>query len=161
MPTTSERDTVREIEAWATPRQNLLVTVAASEDSGWAWEMAPRTGYPSPMLSTLYHARIRTTAARIYEQRGRRRWDCHAGGLIHFSYCTLAPFIQLAWQLIYELDFLPNSYGNITNALQQSCSPIYHLHLCYSIPRQILTGLATICLQRWSNATDHIIFRLF
>jgi hypothetical protein len=42
MHTTSERDTVREIEAWATPRQNLLVMVAAGEDSGWAWEMAPR-----------------------------------------------------------------------------------------------------------------------
>jgi hypothetical protein len=81
--------------------------------------------------------------------------------LIHFSYCTMASFIQLAWQPKFRVKFLLIFCGNISRVLQQSCSPIYHLHLCYSIPRQILTGLATICLQRWSNATDHIIFRLF
>jgi hypothetical protein len=76
MPTTSERDTVREMEAWATPRQNSLVTVAAGEDSGWAWVVAPRMGYPSPTLSIPYYARTRTAAThptprwRPYRRRG-------------------------------------------------------------------------------------------
>jgi hypothetical protein len=42
-------------------------------NSGWAWEMAPRTGYPSPTLSTPYRPRIRTAVALILAQRGRRR----------------------------------------------------------------------------------------
>jgi hypothetical protein len=73
MPTTSERDTVREMEAWATPWQNSLVTVAASEDSGWARAVAPRMGYPSLTLSIPYCARTRMAAAQILAQRGRRR----------------------------------------------------------------------------------------
>jgi hypothetical protein len=77
------------------------------------------------------------------------------------GYCTIASSHQCTWQSMFGLNFLSNFHGNMTDALQQSCSPIYHLHLCFSIPRPILTGLATICLQRWSNATDHIIFRLF
>ena len=46
MPTTSERDTVREMEAWATPRQNSQVMVAAGEGSGRARAVAPRKVVP-------------------------------------------------------------------------------------------------------------------
>jgi hypothetical protein len=48
--------------------------------------------------------------------------------------------LQLAWQINFESNFLPIFHGNTTNALQQSCSPTNHLHLCYNIPSQIPTG---------------------
>jgi hypothetical protein len=47
--------------------------------------------------------------------------------------------LRLTWQSNLKLDFLLNSLGNQSKALQQSCSLTYHLHLCYSIPKQILT----------------------
>jgi hypothetical protein len=57
------------------------------------------------------------------------------------GHCTMASSIQMNWQSDLRLDFLQILLGNSSEALQQNCSPIYHLHLCYSIPRQILTGL--------------------
>jgi hypothetical protein len=35
------------------------------KNSGWTWEMAPHTSYPSPALSVPHWARIRTAATRI------------------------------------------------------------------------------------------------
>jgi hypothetical protein len=73
MPTTLERGTVREMEAWATLRQNSMVTVAAGEVSGWTQGTVPRMRRLTPTLSISYRARTRTAAALILAQRGRRR----------------------------------------------------------------------------------------
>jgi hypothetical protein len=58
------------------PQQNLLVTVAAGEDSGWTRGMTPRTSYPPPALSTPYRTQIRTAATRIVAGivGGEMRW---------------------------------------------------------------------------------------
>jgi hypothetical protein len=48
--------------------------------------------------------------------------------------------LKIAWQSMFRADFLQICHGKITNALQQSCSPTNHLHLCYSIPSQIPIG---------------------
>jgi hypothetical protein len=59
------------------------VTVATGEVSGWTRGRVPRMRYLTPALSVPYRARIRTAAARIFAQRGRRRWAHNAGSLIH------------------------------------------------------------------------------
>ena len=64
---------MREMEAWATPRQDSMVTVAAGEVSGWTQGTVPRMRRLTPPLSISYRARTRTAAARILAQRGRRR----------------------------------------------------------------------------------------
>jgi hypothetical protein len=92
-----------------------MLSIHSGHESGWRWHESRR--------------------------RDRQRWGLCAGSLIQFSYCTMANGIQLAWQTDLKLDFLLFLFGNPSEALQQNCSTIYHLHLCFSIPRQILTGL--------------------
>jgi hypothetical protein len=49
MLTTSERDTVREMEAWTTPRQNFSESRRPPvSNSGWARAVAPRMNHPLP-----------------------------------------------------------------------------------------------------------------
>jgi hypothetical protein len=53
-------------------RQDLLVTVAAGEVSGWTRGMVPRMRYLTPALSIPYRAQIGTAAARITAASHRR-----------------------------------------------------------------------------------------
>jgi hypothetical protein len=73
-----------------------------------------------------------TTPAKSHRRR--------AGGvnrdLLQFgAYCTMANGVQSFWQTVFELNFLPNLYGNTYQIMQQSCSCIEALQLCYSNPR--------------------------
>jgi hypothetical protein len=40
---------------------------------------------------------------------------------------------ELIWQINLELCFLPDSYGNMINTVQQNCRAIYHLQHCYMV----------------------------
>jgi hypothetical protein len=158
MSTTSVEGTVRENYGMsATAVEFTESRRPPVSNSGWAWEMAPRTGYPSPTLSTPYRPRIRTAVALILAQRGRRRWASRAGNLIHPRALYHGILLQCAWQSQFRTKFLSISYGNIPEVLQQSCSPIDPLYLCYSDPSRIPTGFSSNLITNSTTTTgDHI-----
>jgi hypothetical protein len=105
----------------------------------------------------------------LAEHKSERRWRESRRGIVggesHWNWLSAdtVPWqssIQSVWQPIFRPNLLTNLYGNILIVLQQSCCPLYHLHLCYSSHGQILTRLVINCFQRWSNATVSLIFRL-
>jgi hypothetical protein len=97
---------------------------------------------------------IATAAARIFAQRGHRRWRSDAGSLIFIRLLYHRSGIQLAWQSIFRHDLLTNPNGNILHALQQSWRAIYHLYFDYSdwthlITRSRLNSNPKMALLHW------------
>jgi hypothetical protein len=148
------------MEAWATPRQNSMVTMAAGGDSGWARAVAPRMGYPSPTLSIPYCARTRTAAARILAQRGRRRWACRGGNLIPIGYCTIRVPIQSPDSHSLEPNF--SKVSLVTHSTL--CSKVSELQTSYNstIGIGLIWALdqGLIQPQRWLCYTENLNFRV-
>jgi hypothetical protein len=87
----------------------------------------------------------------------RRRGPC-VGGLIHIVSLYHRILLQCAWQSQFRTKFLSISYGNIPESLQQSCSPIDPLYLCYSDPSRIPTRFSSNLITSSTTTTgDHIL----
>jgi hypothetical protein len=56
------------------------------------------------------------------------RWRSDPYGVLYHG-----DFSQMNLTEHLELHFLPDSYGNMINTLQQNCRAIYHLQHCYIV----------------------------
>jgi hypothetical protein len=116
-------------------------------------------GRDSFTREVIHPPRAGVLAATARITAGSRRWRdlSDAGVLIWSRYCTMESCIQIAWQTNLEPSFLSISYGNIPESLQQSCSPIDPLYLCYSDPSRIPTGFSSNLITISITTTgDHI-----
>jgi hypothetical protein len=80
--------------------------------------------------------RILTAAAWIFAQGGspaasKLRWHSDPLGLLYHGVCS-----PVTWQPGFRAKLLLNFNGNTRQALQQYCSAINQLHLCYMVLSQ-------------------------
>jgi hypothetical protein len=93
--------------------------------------------------------------ARITVPDHRWRGAQHQGSsLVH---CTMAMFIQCAWQSKLRTFVLKFLCHNLFIRLHQSCCPSYQLQLCYRVLDRILTGSCEIRPQSSSEFTDSLV----
>jgi hypothetical protein len=104
-------------------------------------------------LSGVHGARITANGNQRRRPPAARSFGRGRSDLFQSWHCTMVNGIQSVWQPVFRPDLLTNLYGNILKVLQQSCCPLYHLHLCYSSHGQNLARLVINCFQRWSNVT--------
>jgi hypothetical protein len=104
-----------------------------------------------PCLSDTIMARARITV------EGRPRWAHGTQScLVH---CTMAMFIQRAWQSNLRSSFLKLLCDNMFIRLHQSWCPSCQLQFCYKVLAHTSTRSSAIRFQSWSNAIVSLTFR--
>jgi hypothetical protein len=94
--------------------------------------------------------------ARITAEGHRRQAHRTQSCPVH---CTMAMFIQRAWQSDLRSSFLKFLCDNLFIRLHQSCCPSCQLQFCYKVLAHTSTWSSTIRFQSWSNATVSLTFR--